>query len=96
MFLLKVAYNEYMKRFVVLGISDEVTACDCCGKTGLKRTVAMTEDGDNVLFFGCTCAANKLNAQRGYVYCDGREVAGWASKKSRTSQDFVKSKAGAR
>lgn len=90
------AYNEYMKRFVVLGISDEVTTCDCCGKTGLKRTVAMTNDGDTVLFLGCTCAANKLNADRGHVFCDGREVAGWASNKPRSSQDFVKSKAVAR
>ena len=85
-----------MKRYQILGISDEVTTCDCCGKTGLKRTVAMTDDGDNVHFFGCTCAANALNNRQGRVYTDGREVAKWATGKSSTFQAFVKSKAASR
>jgi hypothetical protein len=42
-----------------LGISDEVDSCDCCGRGGLKRTVALRfEDGD--LFYGVDCAARAL------------------------------------
>lgn len=46
-----------MARFEVLGISDEVTACDCCGKSNLKRTVCIqdNETGD-LKHFGTTCA----------------------------------------
>lgn len=40
-----------------LGMTDEVTACDCCGKSDLQRTVAFeTEDGE-VVHYGTTCAA---------------------------------------
>lgn len=51
------------RAFRILGTTDEVDACDCCGKTGLKSTVAVVEldaDGNDVsdtLYFGCTCAA---------------------------------------
>ncbi len=44
-----------------VGVTDEVTVCDCCGKTDLKRTVVfqnLSEIGsDNELFFlGSECA----------------------------------------
>ena len=44
-----------------LGTTDDVTTCDCCGRTGLKSTVAieMHDDADPV-YYGVTCAAHAL------------------------------------
>lgn len=50
----------------LLGITDEVTTCDCCGKTNLKRTLAISLDGESdAVHFGSTCGAQAL-AGRGY------------------------------
>jgi hypothetical protein len=45
-----------------LGFTEEVTACDCCGKVDLKGTYAIENiiTGD-IMYFGCVCAANKMN-----------------------------------
>jgi hypothetical protein len=47
-----------MKRYEVLGTTDEQTVCDLCGRTDLKSTVALSdkESGETV-FFGSDCAA---------------------------------------
>lgn len=42
-----------------LGITDEITGCDCCGKTNLKRTVVLDIDGE-VVHYGCDCASKAL------------------------------------
>lgn len=48
-------------KFRILGITDERSACDCCGKTGLKRVVALEEMSTlKVWFYGTTCAANTM------------------------------------
>ena len=51
-----------MTRFTIEGITDERDTCDCCGKSGLKRTVALADadDGGEVVFFGTTCAARAM------------------------------------
>ncbi len=46
-------------RIRFLGNTDEITTCDCCGKSNLKSTVAIENNGD-VLHFGTTCAARAL------------------------------------
>ena len=51
--------------YTLLGIDDEVTTCDCCGKTRLKCTVALSQtdvDGNEVgiVRFGRDCAARAL------------------------------------
>lgn len=43
----------------ILGITDEVTVCGCCGKSNLKKTVALDFDGD-VRYYGTDCAAKTL------------------------------------
>lgn len=40
----------------ILGISDEVTTCECCGKSGMKRTVVIS-CGDGMKFYGTSCAS---------------------------------------
>lgn len=42
-----------------LGTSDDVTTCDCCGRSDLKSTVAL-EIEEAVVHFGVTCAAKAL------------------------------------
>lgn len=50
----------------VLGITDERTECDCCGKANLKCTVAIEDtdnDGNgtgNIAYFGRDCASRKI------------------------------------
>lgn len=51
-----------MRKYKVLGINDEQTTCDCCGRKGLKRTVVLEiwEDDENTLEIirvGVDCAA---------------------------------------
>lgn len=43
----------------VLGISDDITTCDKCGKKHLKRTVALDFDGE-IAHYGVDCAARAL------------------------------------
>jgi hypothetical protein len=45
--------------FKILGISDDVTVCGCCGKSNLKKTVALDHDGA-VVHYGTDCAARAL------------------------------------
>lgn len=43
-----------------LGTCDDVTTCDCCGKKNLKRTVALSIDDGEAVYYGVTCAARAL------------------------------------
>lgn len=47
-----------MARFLVKGINDDQSFCECCGKSGLNRVVWIedTETGE-IKHFGTTCAA---------------------------------------
>lgn len=40
----------------LLGICDDVSTCDCCGRKDLKRVVAF-ETGHGVVHYGTTCAS---------------------------------------
>lgn len=40
-----------------LYLDDSVTTCDCCGRTGLKATVAMLKDCGGIVHYGRTCAS---------------------------------------
>lgn len=67
-----------------LGISDEHTTCMACGKKNLKRTVALSFDGD-VRYYGSECAAGALKTSRKVV--DNRAavleyVQSWLGKAS--------------
>lgn len=46
--------------FKVLGINDEVTTCDCCGKTNLKCTVALESEATGIVRYGRDCAAKAV------------------------------------
>jgi hypothetical protein len=57
-------------KFRIVGTTDEVTSCDCCGKTELKSTVELWELdadgndlGDQPVYFGVTCAARAMRRE---------------------------------
>jgi len=41
--------------YSIVGITDERSECERCGKTGLKRTVVL-DDGSSYMFVGVCCA----------------------------------------
>lgn len=45
--------------YKILGTCDSVTECDCCGKKGLKKTVALSNEG-SIIYYGTQCAALAL------------------------------------
>lgn len=40
-----------------LYVTDDINTCDCCGRAGLKATVAMQLSDGGILYYGRTCAA---------------------------------------
>lgn len=49
-------------KYRIIGFTDSVNECDCCGKTDLKGTYVMADEMDNELYFGVVCGA-KANGQ---------------------------------
>lgn len=49
----------------LLGITDERTTCDCCGKTNLKRVAVIDLGEGNIVYYGRDCAAKKLSKSMG-------------------------------
>jgi hypothetical protein len=45
--------------FKILGVDDSITSCDCCGKSNLKKTVALDAEGE-IVYYGVNCAARAL------------------------------------
>lgn len=41
----------------ILGITDAITVCDCCGKSNLKKTVELETAAGEIVHYGCDCAA---------------------------------------
>ncbi|WP_326757316.1 hypothetical protein OHB35_53315 [Streptomyces phaeochromogenes] len=63
-------------KWTIKGIVDDHQECDCCGRRGLKRTVALmpldadgNEDGtaEDVVYYGTSCAATALSWTQGRV-----------------------------
>jgi len=49
----------------ILGINDDVSTCQCCGKTGLKRVVWLDlEDGSDPVAYGTSCAGMALYGRK--------------------------------
>lgn len=58
----------------VLGFVDDVTACECCGRTDLKGTVAVAFDGGSPNFFGVVCAGRVLGRSAGDIRTEARKA----------------------
>ena len=75
----------------LLGVTDERTTCDCCGKKHLKRTVALQSE-TGVVYYGVNCAARALGHKSSAykVIADTMEyaqkaVAKWTPEQARTA-----------
>lgn len=64
--------------FTILGVDDEVTVCERCGKRNLKRTVALEQADDDgntaVVRFGSDCAARALKGREKVTRSEANEV----------------------
>jgi len=49
-----------MSQFKFCGISDEVTVCECCGKTNLRKTIILT-NGEGEMHYGTDCASKAIH-----------------------------------
>ena len=50
--------------FKILGITDAVSTCDCCGKKNLKRAVELENPEGDIVFFGTDCAGAALYGRK--------------------------------
>ena len=50
--------------FKILGITDAVSTCDCCGKKNLKRAVELENPEGDIVFFGSDCAGAALYGRK--------------------------------
>jgi hypothetical protein len=51
----------------IKGIVDNVNTCDCCGKTGLAKTVALETNDGEIVYYGTTCASIALGYGKEYT-----------------------------
>lgn len=47
------------QNFQIIGFTDKVNECECCGKTELKGTYCINID-DNEFYYGSTCAKRNV------------------------------------
>lgn len=60
----------------VVGISDEITTCEACGKANLKRTVAIeVNEGEAVVYMGTDCASRATGRKASRLEQAARAVA---------------------
>lgn len=50
--------------YKILGITDAVSTCDCCGKKNLKRAVELENPEGDIVFFGTDCAGAALYGRK--------------------------------
>jgi hypothetical protein len=75
----------------ILGITDSITTCDCCGKSNLKRTVGIELNSGEQVHYGVDCASKTLRqsymGKTSKVSANTILQAGkWASYYMRTNQ----------
>ena len=75
-------------RYRIEGTTDEVTSCDCCGRTRLKHTVALLDtDTDQVRYMGVTCAAHALKIPSADVKTQAKQADDKVARIKRQQQD---------
>jgi len=58
--------TQNTKTVVFLGTTSDVETCDCCGRTNLKKTIALMVN-DFPVYYGSECAARALGMTAGKV-----------------------------
>lgn len=68
-----------MTAYRILGINDEVTTCECCGRSGLKKTVVLT-NGEQEVRYGTECAARAMQVGKREVESGVKSATAEASR----------------
>nr|WP_107905346.1 hypothetical protein [Streptomyces chartreusis] len=85
-------------KWKIMGITDEFTECGCCGRRGLKRTVALmpldaagNEDGtaEDVAYYGTSCAAAALGWTQASVTDSARAAQAERGQRDATARRMV-------
>ena len=76
-----------MKNVKYLGTVDDINTCDCCGRSGLKKTVALDFDGA-VQHYGTTCAGRALGFKTKTV-SDVKAAVAELSKRAKIEADVL-------
>lgn len=50
--------------FKILGITDAITVCDCCGKSNLKCTVELEGEDGEIVNYGRDCAGKAIYGRK--------------------------------
>lgn len=72
--------GDYMK---LLGITDSVNECDCCGKTDLKCTVVFETSDLQIVHYGRTCASKHYGQPTKQINNELRTIAEIARSEAR-------------
>lgn len=48
----------------ILGITDAISTCDCCGKRNLKKAVELEMESGEIVFYGTDCAGAALYGRK--------------------------------
>lgn len=82
-------------QWVIKGITDDCTTCECCGRQNLKRTVALApldcdgnEDGDPV-YYGTSCAAVVLRRTQTWISTTAKVAAIHHRERDNTARRII-------
>lgn len=74
-------------RYRILGTTDEITTCECCGRTDLKKTIVLDDYEGNISHYGETCAAKLMKMK---INDFKKEYNSSISQLRKDKQDFIK------
>lgn len=75
--------------FKILGITDAVSTCDCCGKKNLKKAVELENPEGDIVFFGTDCAGAALYGRKDRKNGQAAEFRGRVVAKCRAALPVV-------
>lgn len=75
----------------VLGTTDDVTTCDCCGRADLKATVALSIDDGEPVYFGVVCAARATKRDAKFIRTAARAADNEREKAERKAREAERS-----
>lgn len=79
-----------LRAYTFLGTSDEVNACDCCGRADLKSTVAIEDEHGATLYFGTVCAARALKLPAKEIKAETRKADDAKEAAKRAAQEAAR------
>ena len=84
--MLQLSYQRNLETIMTttLRITDTVTTCDCCGKTGLKCTVEMELDNGDIVHYGRTCASRNSGKNAATM---NTEIKALVAKNTKAAKD---------